>query len=628
MTSLFHKRSLPALAVIFLIGCVPMVAFTGPSPCLISSNFNGTPIAGGNYVWFNSAFSLPGFDPSQLTSPLTITFNAVTITFTANGTPYTVNAPNASITYNPGATTATTTFTPGTPGQWTTTLPTTHLAGSNFLDAVEFLVPPGGLPGGIGPVTWQGTFSSTASTINVQWQWAAAVYTAFGTDYNTLGVKPVDDNHGSAYQNSDHAGTPENFKQFVTGGARGGGGSNYTGSYSGTGSCPTSTPAPPSGTCQASSSLSVLVSGSSVTSYVPKGNWSQTLVTDVSVVNIEGSSITPTRIPTPNVVNSCASNSVTGQTVCTANNTDVYLLSGTTLNSTLTSSGVGEIGFSGGACTNCGVAMDGVHNKAVIGLAVEALPGFQFLDLATSTFEPAFQTPARAISEELLIDPIRNLLLSADENGNYEIVNVATSTSPAFFENQTGPMNIDSSGEDCSTGIALAPMEFSNPTGVYIADLTQATFTAGSPAGTWTAPSQVQTLSESDALSLGNDPGGIAVAQGTHIGVVTPEFSGSGLTAIALPATSGSGIPAIADWMTCSVGASFSIGFDPHTATAYQSPSSGDAIALLANGGATTIAIVDLTKMLNPVIVPRTAGGHGCASTPLPSTVVSFVSVP
>jgi len=62
-------------------------------------------------------------------------------------------------------------------------------------------------------------------------------YTSFDTDYNALGVKPVDDNKASQYQNSDHAGTPENFKMFVIGGATGGGGSNYTGSYSATGSC-------------------------------------------------------------------------------------------------------------------------------------------------------------------------------------------------------------------------------------------------------------------------------------------------------------------------------------------------------------------------------------------------------
>ena len=53
-------------------------------------------------------------------------------------------------------------------------------------------------------------------------------------------------------------------------------------------------------------------------------------------------------------------------------------------------------------------------------------------------------------------------------------------------------------------------------------------------------------------------------------------FGGSALTAIALPVASGSGIPAIGDWVTCSI-SGFSNGFDPHTVTAYQSPSSSDA---------------------------------------------------
>jgi len=66
------------------------------------------------------------------------------------------------------------------------------------------------------------------------------VYDKFSTNYSSLGVKPVDDNKASQYQNSDHAGTPANFKSnamnggTVIGGATGGGGSNYTGGYSGT----------------------------------------------------------------------------------------------------------------------------------------------------------------------------------------------------------------------------------------------------------------------------------------------------------------------------------------------------------------------------------------------------------
>ena len=218
-----------------LVLILPLPSAAQPA-CSTTGNFNGTPIAGGKHIWFSSVFSVPGLNPSQLTKPLTITFTRVTITFTANSTPYTVNVPNANITYDPSATTATTTF-DGLDNQWFTTLPTTNLSGNNFLDAVEFQVPASGFPGGIQPVAWQGTFGSTTSGLSVQWQWGAAVYTQFSANYNSLGVKSVDDNKASQYKNSDHAGTPENFTAYVTGGATGGGGSNYTGSYSGTAAC-------------------------------------------------------------------------------------------------------------------------------------------------------------------------------------------------------------------------------------------------------------------------------------------------------------------------------------------------------------------------------------------------------
>jgi hypothetical protein len=142
--------------------------------------------------------------------------------------------PNAFITFDPNATSATTHYDAAT-NTWFTILPSTGLSGSQFLDALVFPVTTA-LPGGISNVTWQGDFMTSAPGISVQWQWAAAVYPAanFSTDYNALGVKPTDDNHHSAYLNSDHAGTPENYKSYVLGGATGGGGSNYTGGYSGT----------------------------------------------------------------------------------------------------------------------------------------------------------------------------------------------------------------------------------------------------------------------------------------------------------------------------------------------------------------------------------------------------------
>jgi hypothetical protein len=95
------------------------------------------------------------------------------------------------------------------------------------------------LPGSVSPVTWSGQISSATHGVTVHWQWGGAVYTSFNTDLTTLGVKPVDDPKASTYLNSDNAGTPENFTQYVTGGARGGGGGNFTGGWSATASCTT-----------------------------------------------------------------------------------------------------------------------------------------------------------------------------------------------------------------------------------------------------------------------------------------------------------------------------------------------------------------------------------------------------
>ncbi len=390
----------------------------------------------------------------------------------------------------------------------------------------------------------------------------------------------------------------------------------------------------PPGSCSPSSSLMVLTKGMNVISYVPKGNWSsQAFDTGVSVVNVEGSSIAPTKVPTLSAVNSCAANPLTGLAVCTANDNEVYVLKGTTLAATLHSGGTSVIGFSGGDCTNCGVAIDAIHNSAVIGLSNAGSPAFEFLDLGTDIFGSPFDSPSGAISEDPLIDPIRGFLLSPAENGDFEIADVSNPDSPVFYENATGGGELDSGAEDCSTGIALAPAEGADPSSVFVTDLTEARFSSassGATAGTWTAPSQNQTLAES-SLSAGAT--GIAVAQGTHIGVVTGEFGGNALTALALPTSSGKGTPAMREWVTCSIpntpdGNIWVEGDDPHTVAAYQSPNSGDAIGLFGNEGATWLARVDLTKLLNPAVVPRDTAGEACAAGTLPPSVVSFIPVP
>lgn len=196
----------------------------------ISSNFNGTAIPGGDYIWFNSAFKVSGVSSSGTT----IYIQGQTIQFSSGSTPYTVSVPNSKVVLSPQTTTATTTF-DAVQNLWVTNLPLSF-SGNGFLSGVGFPVPASGLPGGITPVSWTATFWTTTPGVSINWQWAAAVYSQFSTVPNQLGVKPFDQTSGSNYANSDHAGTPENYKSYVLGGATGGGASNYTGSYSGTAS--------------------------------------------------------------------------------------------------------------------------------------------------------------------------------------------------------------------------------------------------------------------------------------------------------------------------------------------------------------------------------------------------------
>lgn len=215
-----------------LVFCAPLAMAQSCPASGNTSNFNGTPIKGGNVIWFNANFTASGI-PS---TGATISFNNSTISFTADQA-YTLTVPSAQIVFDPNATCASTTFDTAN-NSWTTTVP---LAGSDeiFLTGLEFPVPFSGRVEG--PVTWQGTFTSATAGITVGWKWGAAVYTVFSGDYNSIAPKPTHQ-RSCLYNNSDHAGTPEGvdttsgqpFKSFVTGGARGGGGSNWTGSWSGT----------------------------------------------------------------------------------------------------------------------------------------------------------------------------------------------------------------------------------------------------------------------------------------------------------------------------------------------------------------------------------------------------------
>ena len=397
--------------------------------------------------------------------------------------------------------------------------------------------------------------------------------------------------------------------------------------------------------CNPTTSVGLLIQGSTVTSYVPNGNFDvSSTTTGLQVVPLEPTG-SPVSVATANVVNSCVANSTTGEAVCTANNTDVYTLMGSTLTHTLTSSADQGFNNSGGTCFNCGVIIDMAANKALISIGLSTSPSgsaYQYLDLTANTFATPIPT-VNEIAENFLYDSQRALLLSPTEAGVYDIFKASSGSLTEYEMPLAGSPNTDSAGEDCTTGISLVPVEFSS--NLYLSDLTQAVFTPGSP-GTWTAPTALINIPEwtiYDGPESGLD--GVAIAGTTHLGIVLGEYPfpippnyANAVMVVQLPSTSGSGTPALVDYAVALLpndpdGNTFSIGCDPHTVAAYVSPNSGKALGVVSDYGALpcyTIsapsgtpqyeALIDLAGVL---AAPRT-GGHTVTGSI--SSFVTFVA--
>jgi len=377
--------------------------------------------------------------------------------------------------------------------------------------------------------------------------------------------------------------------------------------------------------CVPTSSLAV-TAGTNVNAFVPFGYW-EGGTTGIEEVPLEGSGAAA-NFATAGDVNSCASNSVTGEVVCTENNANVDLINGATL-TTLSSGSNALTSFTGGDCENCGVGINAANNTALIAMGFTggaSGQAVQVLNLSNNTFNAPFPMTYK-VSEDVSIDSGRNLILSPGEDNVYDLLKIGASNSLTEFSNTIGGGDLDSAAEDCTTGIALSSSEFTDQ--IYITDLTQATFTAGTP-GTWTAPGQFINLNDG-GYSAGTS--GISSAPGSnHLGVVTGEFGGSAYSALVLPSTSGSGTPTLADYAYVGAmpntpdGNGFSAGFDPHTVTAYTSPNNNKSYAVFvdyATGAPNWLGVVDLACV---VALPRTAGTHNVSGST--SSCTRYVAIP
>ena len=190
----------------------------------ICGNFNSQN-PGGGYVWCNAHVNCnPG-------KKCTIYCQNATVTLSCNdGKTYTYPVPDGQINFSPSCSTGSCVF-DGT--KWTTTLPCSgddeiFLSGCGIPWRSDFA--------NCRSVCWTGTFSCDTAGINCNWQWSGACYSSNLGNCGSVSVKPCHQT-SCGYPSGDHAGTPENCKYSCQGGACGGGGGNYTGSWSSTGSC-------------------------------------------------------------------------------------------------------------------------------------------------------------------------------------------------------------------------------------------------------------------------------------------------------------------------------------------------------------------------------------------------------
>jgi hypothetical protein len=189
------------------------------APCIntttIVHRFNSKRISAGSYIWFNSSLETLGTSNFRRQDPVTITVTNSRIIFWVHGKKYSLNVPDSRIQFTSSVSTATTSF---INNAWETKVPLAF-GDDVFMGGLSYKVPVN-LPGNMRNIMWTADVSIDQPGFSMKWRWGAAVYSKFA-DHAGLNIKPVDGLKFNQYQNSDEAGTPENYKSFLTSGATG-----------------------------------------------------------------------------------------------------------------------------------------------------------------------------------------------------------------------------------------------------------------------------------------------------------------------------------------------------------------------------------------------------------------------
>jgi len=207
---------------------IPTACVIPPSGTAIPGSpvsWNGFSAPAGSVVWINAHL-----DASNVPTNTITTVDFTDVTLVVNTTSYAL--PNGQVVFNPAVSTPSTVV--NADGSWTTTVNPTFKS-DIFFDGQALPVDSNMENGGHGNTNSTLSFStnSSDSALKFQWQWGAAVYTSWPGNA-AADIEPVHANQ--------QAGAPLNtaVQADLIQGPRGGGGSNFTGSWSGTGpgTCP------------------------------------------------------------------------------------------------------------------------------------------------------------------------------------------------------------------------------------------------------------------------------------------------------------------------------------------------------------------------------------------------------
>ena len=437
------------------------------------------------------------------------------------------------------------------------------------------------------------------------------------------------------------------------------------------GPSPSATPTPsaqPPGTSDKNSANApgVIISGTTVTAYVPFGS-DDNHTRGVAQVVIENAST----LPSPAVINTDRVNSCTpantGEVLCAGQTGSIDLIAPNGSVSIFSSGASNGNAYTGGDCVVCGAEVDNA-----LGLGILST-GNGFVTLAlTNNPNNSVSSPVSSNGEPVGVnfgyDPVHRRILSANykvvnpstfatSNPHFQIVDISGS-SPMFYElnndqaffrpgTKCGTANhmIDRDGLPDTTAIDTVsniayvtfhtPADcFSNPIeDIALFDMSQATFSGG----IWDTPGKsVQTLS---GIGLnGIDP--ISIEANNHVAIVSGGSDAIG--ALRLPYSSGAGVPMIPDYVGASMpndpsGVAWLGWHQPDGLATYVSPSTKTPMGVMMNNGMsggnaigpTYLAIVDLEKLLTAPRDPSAGNQHKVDTTVdlVKTGVVRFVKV-